>query len=313
MRRSSWRQPGLGIIAPLLLALSLTSCGGDGGADGQDDKIKVITTLPLFADFVRQIGGDRVQVTSLVPTGADPHTWEPSPDDIKHITEADFAFANGRGLDASAVEVIEANLKQGGDLRPPSRLIELAELIPPAAIGLPESENPHIWLDIRGADAYAMLIRDVFNSLVGNAVSPFEENYSRYGPELAELDKYVRSRIGSIAENRRKLVTTHDAFAYFALAYGLDIAAVVAESPGQEPSPGDIAEIARVIEREGVTAVFVEPQIGEESRILEQAAEDAGVQVCTLYSDSLDDRVTNYIELIRFNADELARCLGDGS
>jgi len=84
----------------------------------------------------------------------------------------------------------------------------------------------------------------------------------------------------------------------------------VSESPGQEPSPQDIADLREVIEREGVPAVFTEPQISAESEILKQAAEDAGVQVCTLYSDSLDDRVTTYIEMMRFNADELVRCLG---
>ena len=194
-------------------------------------------------------------------------------------------------------------------MRPPSRLITLAELILPAAIGLPESDNPHIWLDVRGADAYLITIRDVFNSMVGRD-SPFEDTYARYSPELEALDQYVRDQIDSIPSDRRKLVTAHDAFEYFALAYGLETAAVVAESPGEEPSPEDIANIARTIEREGIPAVFVEPQAEEESGILEQAAEDAGVKVCTLYSDSLDDRVTTYTELMRFNADELVRCLG---
>jgi ABC-type Zn uptake system ZnuABC Zn-binding protein ZnuA len=105
-------------------------------------------------------------------------------------------------------------------------------------------------------------------------------------------------------------VTTHDAFSYFADYFEFEVVAFVAEGPGQEPTPQDVANLARAIEREGVPAVFGEPQIGEETDILEQAADDAGVQVCTLYSDSLDDKVTSYIELMRFNADELARCLG---
>jgi ABC-type Zn uptake system ZnuABC Zn-binding protein ZnuA len=90
---------------------------------------------------------------------------------------------------------------------------------------------------------------------------------------------------------------------------GLEVAAVVAESPGQEPSASDVAALVEEIERLGMPAVFEEPQLGAEAGVLEQAAEDAGVEVCTLYSDALDDEVSTYLELIRHNAEEVARCL----
>jgi ABC-type Zn uptake system ZnuABC Zn-binding protein ZnuA len=107
-------------------------------------------------------------------------------------------------------------------------------------------------------------------------------------------------------------VTTHDAFGYFADAFGFEVTEFVAEAPGGDPSAEDIAKIVGVLEGQGVPAVFAEPQVQGEGEILEQAANDAGVEVCVLYSDSLDDHVTSYIELMRFDADELARCLGGG-
>ncbi len=109
---------------------------------------------------------------------------------------------------------------------------------------------------------------------------------------------------------RRKLVTTHDAFPYLARYLGFEVVAVVAASPSQEPSPRDIADLLQAINDEGVPAVFAEPQLGSQGQLLKQAAADAGVAVCTLYADSLDDEVESYIELMRFNADEIARCLG---
>ncbi|MGH9200572.1 MAG: metal ABC transporter substrate-binding protein, partial [Vicinamibacterales bacterium] len=296
---------GLGMTTLSLLVASLTSCGGDGGAEGRDGRVKVITTLPLFADFVRQIGGDRVEVSSLVPTGADPHTWEPSPDDIRRVSDADIAFANGLDLEPSAVRVIEANIEQD------TPFIMLADSILLGPVGRGESDNPHLWLDVRGADVYARVVADALGAIDEANVSTIEENKTRYSGDLRELDEYVKGGIATISEDRRKLITTHDAFEYLGRAYGLEVVAVVADSPGQEPSPEDVADIGRAIEREGVPAVFVEPQAETESEILRQAGEDAGVQVCALYSDSLDDKVTNYIELMRFNADELARCLGD--
>ena len=105
-------------------------------------------------------------------------------------------------------------------------------------------------------------------------------------------------------------MTTHDAFGYLADYIGFEVAAVVSVSPGQEPSAADIADLVQTMGEIGIAAVFEEPQLGAESNVLKQAADDANVEVCTLYSSALDDQVQTYIDMMRFNADELARCLG---
>jgi manganese/iron transport system substrate-binding protein len=327
-RQTNKRAGGLGLsllalwLLPVLLGVLAVACGDDEPSSGGSDKLSVVTTLPLFADFVQEIGGDRVEVTSLVPTGADPHTWEPAPDDVRRVAAADLAFANGLDLEPAAIEVIETNLPDSAELvvvgeevaRAGAELVASQEEEGEEHQGEEPSEfegkNPHLWLSIENAEVYARVIRDALSEADADVADAYDRNYEEFLAELDEVDGYVRDKVDAIPGSNRKLVTTHDAFGYFADYFGFEVLSFVAESPGQEPSPEDVANLARDIEGEGVPAVFVEPQIEGEGEILEQAANDAGVEICTLYSDSLDDRVESYIELMRFDADELVRCLG---
>jgi len=310
----------LGIIA---ITAGVAGCGDDE-KPAESGKINVITTLPLLADFAREIGGDRVEVNSLLPIGSDPHTWEPVPSDVQRVAEADIAFANGLDLEPAAINVIEPNL---GGSAPFVPLAPKAEEAGATVAKLPEGfaeeggeggapageeqgDDPHMWMDPANAELYVGIIRDALTQADPEGKSSYDKNYDDYVSAIEDVKSYVLDKVDSIPETNRKLVTTHDAFGYFSRAYGLSIVAFVAPSPGQETSPADIAKLSRAMKDEGVPAVFVEPQIHSEGEILRQAGEDAGVQVCTLYSDSLDDKVSTYIELMRFNADELARCLG---
>jgi ABC-type Zn uptake system ZnuABC Zn-binding protein ZnuA len=329
-----WPVLRLGIIGGLALAAAGAAGCGDEEAAGGDGAVRAVTTLGLFADFVERVGGGRVDVVSLMPAGADPHTWEPSPGDVETVAGADIAFANGLHLDEGAVDVLETNLPDGAPLvllaesavREGAVLREGAGHADEGEAEEEESEHeeseegeggeegdPHLWMDPANALLYASIIRDELAALDPEGASAYQENFESYANEIESAREYASAKVQEVPEDRRKLVTTHDAFGYFAGAFGLEVVAVVAPGPGQEASPRDIARIAGALESEGVPAVFVEPQVGEERRILEQAAADAGVAICTLYSDSLDDRVSNYVELLRFNADEVARCLGEGA
>jgi ABC-type Zn uptake system ZnuABC Zn-binding protein ZnuA len=127
---------------------------------------------------------------------------------------------------------------------------------------------------------------------------------------LSQTDLYIKDTVANVPEENRLIVSTHDAFDYLARAIGFEVAGFVAPSPGQEPSPQDIADLIETIEEFGIPAVFSEPQTDEEARTLEQIAGEANVEVCTLYSDSFDEGAETYIDLLRFDAEELARCLG---
>jgi len=291
----------LRILPGLALALAAAACGGGGGDSG---KVQVVTTLPLFADFVREVGGDRVEVTPLVPQGADPHTFEPSPSDVKKVARADIAFANGLDLEPSAARLIEANLKGGAPL------VKLGEEALKGSAGGSGATGPHLWMDPDMALLYAASIDFWLARVDIDGAEEFQAGYSRFASAVNDAKSYVGGKVAAVPAENRKIITTHDAFGHFADAFGLEVVAVVVESPGQEPSPDDVAKLAEAIRDNRVPAVFREPQIDAEGRVLEQAAEDAGVRVCTLYSDSLDDRVTSYVELLRFNGDEISRCLG---
>ncbi len=289
-------------VVALLAALAIAACGGSRTSE-DDGRLQVVGRLPLFADFVHQVGGDLVEVSSLLPSGADPHTYEPTPQDVRRVTEAHLAFANGFDLEPGILNVIEPNLPNA------TSLIELAPEAAAAGATLRETD-PHLWLSVDNAREYVRIIRDALTETDPEGAAKYEQNYQGYLTRLDELDKYAQDKLSALPPERRKLVTTHDAFGYLADYIGCEVAAVVSVSPGQEPSAADIAELVQTIGEIGIAAVFEEPQLGAESSVLKQTADDANVEVCTLYSSALDDRVQTYIEMMRFNADELARCLG---
>ena len=297
------------LAATLLLALALAACGGDGDAAGGERQSKpnltAVTTLPIFADFVREVGGDQVEVFALLPAGADPHTYEPLPSDVKRITETDVIFVNDiePGVEGSILDVIQAN--KGDDT-------QVVAFLPRIQASDTEiSDNPHLWLAPPFARAYAEIIEGTLAKRDPAGADTYSTNLARYADQLSLLDEEFAAAVERIAPERQKLITTHNAFLHLVQRYGLEIAGFIVPSPGQDPSPRDIADLNRIINEQTVPAVFTEPQIGAASRLLEQIAADTGVQVCTLYSGALDDDLPTYIEMMRFNADELLRCLGN--
>ena len=280
-----------------MASVLLIACQEEEEAEeGETPRVNVVVSLAIFADFARQVGGDRVDVSTLVPAGADPHTYEPGPSRVAKLTKADLVIVNGLGLEAALEDVVEENTSSS------AILVELAE-------GLPViDKNPHLWLDVLNAIAYVEHIRDALAEIDPAGADTYRANADGYLAELRTLDEEVAAAIDSIPPERRKLVTFHDAFPYLAHRYGLEVVAVVVASPGKEPSAKDVANLVDAIAAEDVPAVFKEPQLN--ARILELAADDAGVEVCTLHSAALDKKVNTYVKLMRFNAKELTRCLG---
>lgn len=294
--------------------LTVAACANDGKE--QEPQVRAVTTLPVFADIVREIGGDRVETSALLPFGADPHTYEPVPRQVALITEADVIFANGLQLEGTLItNIIEPNLPTGVPL------VELADEAAAAGVtllalkgsGEGEEDDPHLWLSVDNTREYARIVRDALAEVDPQGIREYERNYQRYSERLAELAQYTQDRASAVPAERRKLVTTHDAFGYLASDLGFEVLAFVVDNPGQEPSAQDVADLRRMVREADVAAVFEEPQLGAEATVLQQAAADLGVEVCTLYSDALDESVPTYIDLMRFNADEVARCLGGGT
>lgn len=307
------------IVAAAAVAIGVLASSaacGDDGTESPESQLRIVVTLPLFADMAEEVGGDRVQVDALLPAGADPHTFEPVPSDVQLISDADIVFANGLGLEASTIDLIDTNLPSGVSLVELAKEAEALghEVIQEEGGGdegdSDEGGNPHMWLDPEVAKEYANIIQEQLSLVDPGGATAYGKNYESYRDEIDDAEMYLKEKASEVPEGLRVIVSTHDAFPYLARAIGYQVGAVVAVSPGQETNPQAVADLSDTIAKTGVAAVFREPQLGAETDVLEQAASDAGVQVCELYSDSLDDDVTSYVELVRHNADEIARCLG---
>lgn len=171
--------------------------------------------------------------------------------------------------------------------------------------------DPHLWEDVANAKAYVQLMRDTLISKDPDGKQTYEANTTAYLRKLDELDDYVRTTLATIPRDRRQLITTHDAFGYLASAYEMTVAGFVVPNPAQEPSVEQVRKLSDTIRNLHVPAVFTEPNLAQRASVLIQVARDQGVQVCSLYGDAFDDHARTYVDMMRHNADELKRCLGD--
>ena len=275
------------ILLCLCGALFIAACG-DAREDKDDGTIRVVTSMEIFADMVRNVGGDRVTVEALLPSGADVHTYELAPGKAADVARADIVFLNGLGFEEAIGDVVRGAAK--------GPVVELT-----AGLETIRGENPHLWLDVQLAARYVERIRDELIRIDEDGRLAYEANAAGYLDQLRQLDAEIEAGVETIPAANRRLVTFHDAYPYLAERYGLEIVAVVAPSPGQEPSAQDIADLVDAIG--GVPAVFKEPQFNAE--VLELAAGDADVQVLELLSDAYVDGVDSYIDLMRFNLSQL--------
>lgn len=173
--------------------------------------------------------------------------------------------------------------------------------------------DPHLWQNVRNAQAYVEIMRDEFISADPAGAADYTANANRYLLELSELDDYVTETISRIPENQRHLITTHDAFGYLGAAYAMKISGFVTPNPSQEPSIAERKRLTETIRNLDVPAVFLEPNIAARSSTLQEVAKEQGVAVCTIYGDSFDDDITTYVEMMRYNADSLYTCLTEKS
>ncbi len=307
-------------LLTVLASLVSVACGsGSGKTESGTGPVRVATSISVFNDMVRQVGGDRVTVISLIPPGADAHTYQPGPKDVKRLGDVRAVFLNGAGLEEALKGVIDNNVPRS------ARTVELAaglaaidfdqEPVGPGGAARSAADdadyadggNPHFWLDVQNAKHYVTTIRETLTEVDAEGRPVYAANAERYLKELDDLDGYIRAQIHTIPPDQRRLVTFHDAFPYFARAYGLELAGYVVRAPGREPSAQEIKALGDVLRRQQVKTVYKEPQLN--AGLLDRAAKDAGVKVDVLYSDALTKDITSYVEMMRRNADNIAKGL----
>jgi zinc/manganese transport system substrate-binding protein len=266
-------------------------------------RVQVVATTTVFADFVKSVGGDRVDVVSLVPKGGDVHTFDPRPTDITRVADAQLIVANGLGLD-------EWLTKLAADAGSKARIVNLADSVPKDQYivedGIP---NPHLWLDPDNAAIYAATIRDSLKALAPADAATFDANTTAYQAKLAELKKWGQDLVATVPPDSRQLIAFHDALPYFARTYGFRIAGVILRAPGQDPSASDIAALVKAIRDNHIRVVVSEVQFSD--KLAKTIADETGATIVSdLYDDSLGDPpVDSYDALVRYDIQHLVNGL----
>ncbi|MBN1995860.1 MAG: zinc ABC transporter substrate-binding protein [Anaerolineae bacterium] len=288
-------------------------------ADGE--KLKVIATTSIVADVVKKIGGDKIDLTILLPIGADPHTFNPAPADLAAVADAHVVFANGMGLEEFLDEMI-SNAGGGAVVVHVSHGVEPRQLGPVPTADPKEHEleeghhhqgvDPHTWTSPANVKIFVHNIEHTLSALDPAHSQIFEANARAYQTQLDELDTWVKAQINSIPAENRELVTDHTAFGYYAEHYGLkQVGAVIPSfSSAAEPSAKELAELEDVIKTYKVKAIFVGASVNPS--LAERVANDTGVKLVTLYTGSLGaagSEVETYLDYVRYNTTAIVEAL----
>ncbi len=297
---------GSGIAAFLIV---FTACASSTSTQPETEraKLKVVATTALLADMVRSVGGDLVEVIPIVPPGADAHSFQPLPSDSVAVNNAALVVSNGGDFDEFLKGMLEGAL--GEDTVHVVASEGLAELNSGDAGDAGdngEAGDPHFWQNPMNVMHYARRFRDGLSAADPENAAAYAAGTEDYIEELKELDREISRTLDAVPTERRHIFSFHDAFGHFADRYGWTVSALV-HSDASDVTPTDIVELIQSAADERVTAVFAEPQFG--SRILETAAKEAGVKVGVIYSDALDDEVSSYADMMRFNSRSLAEHL----
>ena len=286
----------LTISVAMIILLLVSACGSSQSTRSPESTpLPVVTTTALLADLVKNLGGDLVAVTALVPPGADVHSFQSTRADNIVVNRAALLVSNGGGLDQFLDQVIE------GSASDDALHIFAAESLLDSG-----QDDPHFWQNPVFAVDYAQTIRDGLMESDPENSTEYQTNFDSYKARLTKLDFDIASTINTIDESRRHLMTFHDAFGHFAERYGWQVTALV-DSDASQVSPGPVVEILEQVKAQGIPAVFAEPQFS--AGLLQKAAEDAGIEVGTIYSDVQDGEAATYIDMMLFNAKSLARLL----
>lgn len=279
---------GKALVAIGACALVLTACSSstdDDSRASESGKVLVATTVSPITSIVSRVGGDCVEIRGIVPEGTNSHTFEPAPSVAALLSDADVVFINGLKLEDPTLAMAEANMRDDAEL------IELGTIALPEEdyifdFSFPEEEgkpNPHLWTDPTYAIEYAEIVREVLSERDPECADQMQENFDAFAAQANELADAVRADQQTVPEGGLKLVTYHDAYAYFADNFGWDVVGAVQPSDFADPTPSEVVTLIEQIRAEGVPTIF-----GSEvfpSDVLEEVGNETGVR----YEQSLRD------------------------
>jgi len=285
-----------------LAALAMFMVAGPARAA---ERLNVVASFSILGDFVRNVGGDRVDVTTLVGPNGDAHVYVPTPADAKKIADAKLVFVNGLGFEGWMPRLVQSSGSK-------ATLVVASTSITPLKLG--SSADPHAWQTIANAKTYVYNISNALSAAAPADAALFQANAEAYRVKLEALEGEIGPWLGSIPPEQRKVISTHTAFGYFAKAYNIEFIAPRGVSTESEPSARDIAAIITQIKTRKIPAVFLENI--SDPRLIGRIAAETGARIGgTLYSDSLTDEkgdAPTYIDMVRHNIRTLRYGIGFG-
>jgi zinc/manganese transport system substrate-binding protein len=301
-------------------ALALSSAAAPAIAA---DKVPVVASFSILGDFVRQVGGDRVAVTTLVGPNGDAHVYNPTPADAKAVANARLVVVNGLGFEGWMERLAKAAKSKAAVVVATTGITarQMADDDDAAAGGKPAGHDhgdhhhdgldPHAWQSVANARIYVANIRDALAAADPTGKDAYAANAAAYLAKLDALDGDVRAAVAAVPEEKRKVITTHDAFGYFAAAYGVEFVAAQGVSTESEATPKQIAALVRQIKAEGIKAVFLENMT--DKRLISRVAKETGISIGgELYADALslpNGPAATYIDMIRHNVKLIAAAM----
>ncbi len=309
-----------GFLVLSLLLFTLSGCGEEstgassGGAappgNEEGGKFTIVCTTTMIADLAKNLAGDNAEVLGIMKTGEDPHVYDVRPRDAQMIANADVVLMNGLHLESTLEHVIEHNA-QGATV---AKLAEDDRIKTLGSETIEGAPDPHCWFNVAYFKVYTERARDALIAADPSNAEAYQARAKAYLAELDTLDAYVTEQMGSIPQERRVIVTSHDAFQYFGKRYGVDVLAVIGISTEQQPRPQDITALEAKVASRNVKALFIETSVSRTlNDIVKKIADHSGASIGgTLYSDSLGDPGTDagtYIGMVRQNTDLIVKAL----
>lgn len=284
------------------------------GAALAGDQVDVVASFSILGEITQRIGGDRIKVHTLVGPDADAHVYQPTPTDAKTLAKARLVIVNGFGFEGWIDRLIKSSGYRG------KSVIASAGIQTLKRTGMPEEHDhhdhagdvdPHAWQDLSNAARYVDNIAQALIEVDLAGKPTYQENARKFQQEIEALDSEIRQSFRGIPDERRKVVTTHDAFGYFSRAYGISFIAPVGLNTDAEPSAADVGRIIKQIRRDRIPAVFMESV--SDPRLLERIRKESGARIGgTLYSDALSKAggpASTYLDMMRHNARTLVAAL----
>jgi len=273
--------------------------------NSEKQKLNVTTSTTLIHDIAENIAGEYLDVTCLMPIGGDPHIYDPTPGDAQKVVMSNLVLKNGLYLEGWLDELIE----NAGGTRP--TITVTGGITPIQSVQYHGSPDPHAWMTPVNGIIYARNIKNAFIQLDASHAAAYEENFQKYKSKLQELHEYISAEINKIPEQKRILITSHDAFSYYGHQYGLRVESAIGTSTDAETQISDINNLLNVIHTSGVSSVFVESTINP--KLMQQIAKDSNIRIGgKLFADSLGDEfsgASTYIKMLSQNTDVIVSAL----